>query len=154
MSVTSSGVREHNRAIVEQYMACRGTARLRRHELFAEHGEGGLWTSDTGNPVVTRGREQLGEHAKWSLKCFPDWRWINVRIFTTDDPNFIWVECDGEGAIRFEGYAEGHYHNHFMHSFEFDNGLIVRQREFMNPVQQYRALGIPVPEIRRVGMPT
>ena len=154
MNTTDSRVSVHNRAVVEQYMACAGPARLHRHELFAENGEGGLWTTDTGEPVVTRGRDRLGEHAIWSLKCFPDWKWYNVRIFETDDPNFFWVECDGEGTIRFEGYPDGHYSNHFLHSFEFEHGLITRQREFMNPVQQYKALGIPIAKILRAGIPT
>ena len=150
----ASEVRSHNRAIVEQYMKTLGQDRLRRHELFTEDGVGGLWTTDTGSPVATHGRDRLGEHAVWSLKCFPDWEWFNVRIFETDDPNHFWVECDGRGKIRFGDYPEGLYENHFLHSFEFEDGKIKRQREFMNPFQQLRALGIPVPEIKRTGIPT
>jgi len=150
----ASEQRRHNRAIVEQYMKTLGQDRLRRHELFTEDGVGGLWTTDTGSPVATHGRDRLGEHAVWSLKCFPDWEWFNVRIFETDDPNHFWVECDGRGKIRFGDYPEGLYENHFLHSFEFEDGKIKRQREFMNPFQQLRALGIPVPEIKRTGIPT
>ncbi|MEU6409357.1 PhzA/PhzB family protein [Microbispora sp. NPDC046933] len=147
-------LRKINRATVEQYMNTRGEERLRRHLLFTEDGVGGLWTNDTGQPIAIRGRDRLAEHAVWSLKCFPDWVWTNVQIFETDDPNFFWVECDGEGAIRFPGYPEGHYSNHFLHSFQLENGKIKLQREFMNPFEQLRALSIPVPEIRREGIPT
>ncbi|KAA9374231.1 phenazine biosynthesis protein [Microbispora cellulosiformans] len=147
-------LRKINRATVEQYMNTRGEDRLRRHLLFTEDGVGGLWTNDTGEPIAIRGRDRLGEHAVWSLKCFPDWVWFNIQIFETDDPNFFWVECDGEGAIRFPGYPEGHYRNHFLHSFQLENGKIKLQREFMNPFEQLRALNIPVPEIKREGIPT
>ncbi|MGI5159901.1 PhzA/PhzB family protein [Microbispora sp. CA-102843] len=147
-------LRKINRATVEKYMNTRGEDRLRRHLLFTEDGVGGLWTNDTGQPIAIRGRDRLGEHAVWSLKCFPDWVWTHVQIFETDDPNFFWVECDGEGAIRFPGYPEGHYRNHFLHSFQLENGKIKLQREFMNPFEQLRALSIPVPEIRREGIPT
>lgn len=147
-------LRKINRATVEQYMNTRGEDRLRRHLLFTEDGVGGLWTNDTGQPIAIRGRDRLGEHAVWSLKCFPDWVWTNIQIFETDDPNFFWVECDGEGAICFPGYPEGHYRNHFLHSFQLENGKIKLQREFMNPFEQLRALNIPVPEIRREGIPT
>ncbi|AQZ63402.1 phenazine biosynthesis protein [[Actinomadura] parvosata subsp. kistnae] len=147
-------LRKKNRATVEKYMNTRGEERLRRHLLFTEDGTGGLWTNDTGEPIVIRGRDRLAEHAVWSLRCFPDWVWYNVQIFETGDPGFFWVECDGEGAIRFPGYPEGHYRNHFLHSFQLEDGLIRRQREFMNPNEQLRALGIPVPEIRREGIPT
>ncbi|MGW0423372.1 PhzA/PhzB family protein [Streptomyces sp. NPDC003015] len=147
-------IREHNRAIVAQYMNTRGQDRLERHLLFTEDGTGGLWTTETGEPIVINGRDRLGEHAVWSLKCFPDWVWTNVEIFDTQDPDRFWVECDGEGQILFPGYAPGHYRNHFLHSFLFENGKIKQQREFMNPCQQFRALGIDVPAVRRDGIPT
>jgi phenazine biosynthesis protein len=147
-------LRKVNRATVEKYMNTKGEERLRRHLLFTEDGIGGLWTNDTGQPIVIRGRDRLAVHAVWSLKCFPDWVWYNIQIFETQDPNFFWVECDGHGSIRFAGYPEGYYENHFLHSFLLDNGKIRQQREFMNPFEQLRALGIPVPEIRREGIPT
>ncbi|ALS13036.1 phenazine biosynthesis protein [Pseudomonas aeruginosa] len=87
-----------------------------------------------GSPIVIRGKDKLAEHAVWSLKCFPDWEWYNINIFGTDDPNHFWVECDGHGKILFPGYPEGYYENHFLHSFEL--------------------VSIPVPEIKREGIPT
>ncbi|MEU9375747.1 PhzA/PhzB family protein [Streptomyces sp. NPDC048255] len=147
-------LRRINRATVETYMHTTGQDRLERHLLFVEDGEGGLWTADTPGPIAIRGRERLAEHAVWSLKCFPDWVWFNIQIFETQDPNRFWVECDGEGAIRFPGYEDGHYKNHFLHSFLLDGGKIVQNREFMNPFNQLRALGIEVPVVRREGIPT
>ncbi len=132
-------LREKNRATVEKYMNTKGQDRLRRHELFVEDGCGGLWTTDTGSPIVIRGKDKLAEHAVWSLKCFPDWEWYNIKVFETDDPNHFWVECDGHGKILFPGYPEGYYENHFLHSFELDDGKIKRNREFMNVFQQLRA---------------
>ncbi|GAA0415092.1 PhzA/PhzB family protein [Streptomyces luteireticuli] len=147
-------LRRINRATVEKYMNTKGQDRLKRHELFTEDGSGGLWTTDTGAPIAINGRDRLAEHAVWSLQCFPDWEWYNIKISGTDDPNFFWVECDGHGKIRFAGYPEGYYENHFLHSFELENGKIKQNREFMNPFEQLRALGIPVPEIKREGIPT
>ena len=85
---------------------------------------------------------------------FPDWERTNVEIFDTQDPNRFWVECDGAGEIRYPAYPPGHYRNHFIHSFLFEDGRIKQQREFMNPFQQLRALGIAVPTIDRGGIPT
>jgi hypothetical protein len=146
--------RDRNRAIVETYMNTRGQDRLRRHLLFTEDGVGGLWTSESGEPIAIRGRDRLAEHAVWSLRCFPDWAWINIEIFDTQDPDRFWVECDGEGKIVYPGYPVGHYRNHFLHSFRFEAGKIKLQREFMNPCQQFRALGIAVPHVVREGIPT
>jgi phenazine biosynthesis protein len=152
--MSETELRGRNRAIVAQYMNTRGPDRLTRHLLFTADGTGGLWTTDSGEPIVIRGRDRLAEHGVWSLGCFPDWAWTNVEIFDTQDPDRFWVECDGEGIIRFAGYPDGHYRNHFLHSFRFEAGKIKEQREFMNPCQQFRALGIDVPRIRRVGIPT
>lgn len=146
--------RRLNRKIVDQYMRTHGEARLKRPMLFAEDGIGGLWTTESGNPIVIRGRDRLAAHAVWSLQCFPDWQWSEVQIFDTQDPNWFWVECIGEGAICFPHYPQGHYRNHFIHSFRFENGLIKEQREFMNPCQQFRALGIQVPTVQRDGLPS
>jgi phenazine biosynthesis protein len=147
-------LRSLNRTTVDKYMNTRGQDRLKRHLLFTEDGAGGLWTTDTGEPIVIRGRDRLGDHGVWSLRCFPDWVWTDIQIFETQDPNRFWVECDGEGAIRFPGYPDGHYRNHFLHSFLLDHGRIKLQREFMNPVAQFQALGIEVPRVRREGIPT
>lgn len=145
--------RRLNREVVADYISRQGEGRLTRYQLFAEDGIGGLWTTDTGGPVATRGRDKLKQHGEWSLRIFPDWVWYNVQIFDTQDPGRFWVECDGEGQILFPDYPPGHYRNHFLHSFVLVDGKIVEQREFMNPFEQLRALGIPIPEIKRGGFP-
>jgi hypothetical protein len=147
-------LRHRNRTVVEDYMSRKGRNRLTRYQLFTEDGSAGLWTGDTLKPIVSHGWDKLKAHGEWSLKCFPDWRWINIEIFETQDPNRFWVECDGEGQILFPGYPPGTYRNHFIHSFLLDDGKIVQNREFMNPFNQLRALGIDVPVIKREGIPT
>jgi hypothetical protein len=147
-------LRRINRGVIEDYMSRKGEERLTRYLLFTDDGCGGLWTADTLQPVMAKGREELKAHGVWALKCFPDWCWKNVEIYDTQDPNKFWVECDGEGQILFPGYQEGYYTNHFIHSFWMDNGKIKQNREFMNPFQQLRALGIEVPKINRSGFPS
>jgi phenazine biosynthesis protein len=146
-------LRRRNRAVVEDYMSRRDEGRLTRYQLFTEDGSGGLYTADSP-PVVSRGHDKLKAHGEWSLTIFPDWVWYNVEIYETQDPNRFWVECDGRGNILFPDYPPGFYENHFIHSFLLDNGKIVEQREFMNPFNQLRALGIDVPVVKRAGVPT
>jgi ketosteroid isomerase-like protein len=151
---TDVDLRRRNRAAVADYMSRKGENRLTRYLLFTSDGSAGLYTSDTGEPIVSQGREKLKEHGEWSLRMFPDWEWANVEIFETQDPNMFWVECDGEGQILYPDYPPGHYTNHFIHSFLLEDGKIKQNREFMNPFQQLRALDIEVPKIRRGGIPT
>ncbi|TRX76844.1 NAD(P)/FAD-dependent oxidoreductase [Pseudomonas mangiferae] len=146
-------LRQRNYATVERYMHSLGQDRLTRHHLFQPDGICGLWTTETGKPIKIHGHQSMAEHAAWSLKCLPDWKWYNIRIHPGQDPNIFWVECEGRGEIHFPGYPVGDYHNHFIFSFEMKDGLIARAREFMNPTEQMRALRIPVPVIRREGIP-
>ena len=92
-------LRRINRATVERYMHMKGAERLQRHTLFSEDGCGGNWTTQTGEPLVFQGHESLARLAQWLEQCFPDWEWHNVRIFETDDPNHLLVECDGRGKV-------------------------------------------------------
>jgi hypothetical protein len=148
-------LRSRNRATVVEYMEdIAGERRLRRHRLFTEDGSAGLVTTDTGKPVIMTGMDRLEKHGAWSLKCLPDWEWYNVEIFETQDPNRFWVECDGRGHIIFPAYGKRWYENHFIHFFRLRDGLIVEQREFMNPVRQLQALGLPVPEVDRGDIPS
>jgi ketosteroid isomerase-like protein len=145
--------REINRNVVNDYMSRKGDSRLTRYQLFAEDGVGGLWTADTIEPIVAKGHAALKSHGEWSLKCFPDWEWKNVEIYETQDSHKFWVECDGEGKILFADYPDGYYKNHFIFFFLLENGKIKQSKEFMNPYQQLRALGIPIPEVKRRGLP-
>lgn len=155
MNDTTQAIRSRNRTVVERYLnMISGTSRLMRYQLFTDDAEAGLWTTDSGEPIIMQGKANMKRHGEWSLECFPDWKWYNIRIFTTDNPNHLWVECDGRGTIRLPGYPEGIYENHFLHSFEMRDGLIWRSREFMNPVRQLQALGLEVPTIVRRGIPT
>ncbi|MFW4882163.1 phenazine biosynthesis protein PhzA, partial [Pseudomonas aeruginosa] len=94
--------------------------------LFVEDGCAGNWTTESGEPLVFRGHESLRRLAEWLERCFPDWEWHNVRIFETEDPNHFWVECDGRGKALVPGYPQGYCENHYIHSFELENGRIKR----------------------------
>jgi len=147
-------LRSLNRAVVEDYLSRTGESRLNRYLLFTEDGSAGLYTADTLAPVISVGHEKLKAHGEWSLRMFPDWVWYNIEISETQDPNRFWAECDGRGKILYPAYPPGYYENHFIHSFLLDDGKIVQQREFMNPFNQLRALGIDIPVINRGGIPT
>ncbi|MFK0255119.1 PhzA/PhzB family protein [Streptomyces sp. NPDC090445] len=146
-------LRRRNRETVKAYMKAQGHDQLRRPALFTEDGSEGLWTTDTGEPLIAHGRQRLARQAAWIVSRFPDWHWDNVRIFETQDPDHFWVECDGRGTILYPGYPDGYYEDHFIFSFLLDHGKIRQGRAFTNPYRQLRALGVAVPLIRRTGVP-
>ncbi|MFE3253418.1 PhzA/PhzB family protein [Streptomyces sp. NPDC059209] len=147
-------LRARNRRAVERYMETGAEARSRRHLLYTEDGTASLFNTDIGRPIVVTGREKLERHGVLSLEVLPDWRWIDVCIYETQDPAVIWVECDGEGTIRFPGYPEGRYRNHFIHGFTLSDGRIAASREYTNPIEHMRALSIETPHIKRDWIPS
>lgn len=90
-------LRQKNWATVEKYMNTTGQDRLKRHLLFTDDGVGGLWTNDTGKPIVINGKDRLAAHAVWSLECFPDWVWTNIQIFETQDRTSSGWSATGSG---------------------------------------------------------
>ncbi|MFG2503218.1 PhzA/PhzB family protein [Streptomyces sp. NPDC048441] len=147
-------LRARNRLAVERYMETGAEARLRRHNLYAEDGTASLFYTDIGKPITVQGRDNLERHGELSLEVLPDWQWIDVHIYETQDPAVIWVECDGEGTIRFPGYPEGRYRNHFIHGFTLSDGRIVSSREYTNPIEHMGALGMETPRIKRDWIPS
>ncbi|MDD6373082.1 MAG: PhzA/PhzB family protein [Bifidobacteriaceae bacterium] len=145
---SDDATRAANYATVDMFLhSGHGDALLRRHELFTEDAVSGLWTSDTGSPAYAQGRDSIAAYDVWSSEHFPDWEWSGIRIWHTDDPNWLWAEADGHGTLALPGHDPVHYENHFIYSFEMRNGLIAREREFMNPIVEMKALGLPTPTI-------
>lgn len=147
-------LRARNRQSVERYMETGAEARLSRYTLYTEDGTASLFYTDVGRPIVVKGRENLKRHGELSLQVLPDWRWIDVHIYQTQEPGVVWVECDGEGTIRFPGYPEGTYRNHFVHGFTLRDGRIVSSREYTNPIEHMRSLSIETPHIERDWIPS
>ncbi|MER7705290.1 PhzA/PhzB family protein [Kitasatospora sp. NPDC097605] len=147
-------LRARNRRAVERYLETGPQARLSRYTLYTEDGTAALFYTDIGRPIVVTGREKLKRHNELSLEVLPDWQWSDVRLYETQDPDLIMVECDGEGTIRFPGYPEGRYRNHFIHGFSLRDGLIAASREYTNPIEHMKSLGIRTPHIRRDWIPT
>lgn len=51
------------------------------------------------------------------------------------------------GHTDLPGHDSVQYTNHFLYCFDMRDGLIVREREFMNPVVEMKALGLATPTI-------
>ncbi|WP_419999731.1 PhzA/PhzB family protein [Streptomyces boninensis] len=143
-----------NRHVVERYLRSDRDSRLRRHTLYTEDGTTALFYTDIGRPIVVSGRENLKRHGELALEVLPDWQWSDVHLYETQDPSVIWVECEGEGTIRFPGYTEGHYRNHFILRFTLRDGRISSSREYSNPLEHMKSLGIATPRIQRDWIPS
>ncbi|RWI57097.1 MAG: phenazine biosynthesis protein [Mesorhizobium sp.] len=114
-------LRARNRSVVEDYMKREGAERLTRYMLYTEDGTGGLHTGLDGEPQLATGRTALKEWCERVGKIFPDWKFTNIAIFDTQDPNQFRVECDGKENMKHPNIENGYYRNHFVHSFYIEN---------------------------------
>jgi ketosteroid isomerase-like protein len=62
------------------------------------------------------------------------------RIYTTEDPNFIFVTCTGDLDLQ-DGST---YSNEYIFTFKFADGKITEHSEFCNPILMAKAFGIPL----------
>lgn len=141
-------LRLKNLATVKKYLKMSGS-RLDRHKLFTDDCIWGRGFTEAGDTEQIKGSANLAKTDEWNTRCFPDWKWTNIIIFQTQDPNYFWAECDGSGQAIFPGYPPTVHSAHFLHSFEMDNGKIKVYREFFNPVKELLDFGYKVPQLKR-----
>jgi phenazine biosynthesis protein len=142
-------VRMKNLAAVKAYFQLQEAARAARHTLFVDDCTWGLAYSETGGPQIVSGIDELKRMDERNVSRFPDWKWTDVRIFHTQDPNYFWVECYGSGQALFPDYPPVIHSAHFVHSFEMTDGKIKHYREFFNPIKELKDFGLEVPVLKR-----
>jgi len=148
-STEIDNLRRLNQATVEKFLHQEWE---KQWELFAEDGSVGLETPENCKPEEFRvqGIKNLKPHFEGMSKVFPEWKFTNLKIYQTQDPNQFWVECDGGGRVIFPAYPKATHHScHFILSFLMEKGKIKQWREFMNPCKEMLDVGIEVPIIKR-----
>jgi hypothetical protein len=141
-------LRQLNLATVEKYMNMNGP-RLNRYKLFTDDCQIISPFTEYGEPETFSGIEQVAQRDKDTTEIFPDWTWSNVKIFQTQDLNYFWVECDGGGQAFLPGHPPAHHSDHFIHSFQMENGKIKVYREFRNPVKELMDFGLEIPHLKK-----
>lgn len=147
LSPEDEELRQKNLKTVEYYMTLRGPERrAKRAPLFAENA--GFELTFTAN-CVPFGKTAMEWNTVGDSEMFPDWGFYNAQIYQTQNPSMFFVECDGRGKmiLRDEPESDRIYENHYIISFEMEDGRIKRLREIHNPCCIMRARGIPIPEV-------
>jgi phenazine biosynthesis protein len=147
LSQEAERLRQKNLRTVEYYMTLRGPKRRdKRAPLFAE--DAGFELTFTAACVPFE-KSAMDWNTVGDREMFPDWGFHDSRIYQTQDPNMFFVECDGRGRMILEDDPdpERTYENHYIISFEMEEGKIKRLREIHNPCCLMKALGIPIPAV-------
>ena len=142
----NEGLRRKNLETIEYYMTLRGPERRdKRRPLFTEDAGFELTFTADCVPFGKSFKEwnDVGEQEK-----FPDWGFYNYEIYQTQNPNRIFVECDGRGKmiIDHDTGEESIYENHYIISFDMEDGKIKKIREIHNPCCLMKALSMSIPK--------
>jgi phenazine biosynthesis protein len=144
-SLEEKKARESNQITVEKFFQLHGPARA---ELFAEDGVKELpYAFSDGPDFRWEGKANVKANFEANVDFFPDWKWQNLKIYSTQDPNQFWAEADGSGMINIIGHPKSPYRNHYVFSFKMQDGLIKEFREFNNPLEIMKSLGVPLPKM-------
>jgi len=127
----ADAVRAKNRATVERFF-----------QLPIGPERGALYTDDGIKELVAvdwkwEGKAALDANTNGNMGMFPEWKWFDVRIDGTTNPNKFWVEADGSGKHAIApGSTPVPFGAHYVMSFEMRDGKIYRMREFRVPVER------------------
>jgi phenazine biosynthesis protein len=143
-STAADAIRSKNQATVERFFELHGVERL---ILFAEDAVKKVAFSESDEPTQWVGMAQLRDHFVGNSIGFPDWKYYNVRVYSTQDPNKFFVEADGSGTLILPGdVAPAVYSNHYVDIFVLEHGKIKLYIEHFNPLNTMKALGVPIPK--------
>lgn len=150
LSYEEEEMRLHNIEVCGRYLDVKGPGRnVQRMEFCTDEGIMYLPFSFGRDPrdeeanKVKLSFKKLGEKYEANgFDWFRDWRLSNGVIYTTEDPDFQFIECDGQ-SMRFDDRFEdiGYYQNHYLLPIVFKDGKVDKVYEIMNTYAVYENYG-------------
>lgn len=129
---------EQNRQLAERFFV---TLETQTHEellnIFAPDGVKLMPYAPPGVGDTVNGAQAIYEQFKDMRRLFSSVKFPR-RIYTTEDPNFIFVKCTGDLELK-EG---GKYENNYVYTFKMADGKITEVSEFFNPFLMAKAFGV------------
>ena len=106
-------------------------------EVFAQEGKQLNPYAPAGFPASFKGREAIFKQYSGLTENFGAMKFPK-EIFTTSDPDFLFVKFRGEIEIK----AGGRYENDYLGTFRLKDGKIIEYTEYFNPIVMAKAFGL------------
>jgi ketosteroid isomerase-like protein len=127
-----------NKTVVDQFFIALETQNFGLlKEIFAEDARQLNPYVPEGFPKSFDGREGIYRQYSSLPQLFGQMKFPRT-IYSTEDPDFIFVQFRGQIAIK----AGGVYENDYLGTFRLANGRIVEYTEYFNPIVMAKAFGI------------
>lgn len=134
-SASSEEIRKANRPVVEKFFQL--PISDERVALYADDGLKELKFTDVvgGKDIRWNGMAALKANTDFNKGMFPNLKWHNVHVWSTQDPNYYWVEADASWTrIPAPGADPMTTTRHYMISMQASDGKLTHQREFSVPM--------------------
>jgi len=146
-------LRKKNMATLDKFFNFHvaGTTREERIKLFAD--EAVMQTGFAEPPEQTVGIEAIRKRFHMLAKYFKDYKYYNVKINSTQDPNKFFVEEGGFGIILKPGAPPltPKAPNPHINLMIMEDGKIKLWREYFDQLYAMKLLGVEVPEFLPLG---
>jgi len=96
-----------------------------------------VYAPSIGHPARLSGREEVVRHVNWFLGAVENFRFFDLRVYPSTDPEAAAAEVKAEALIKTTGRT---YRQEYVFFLRAKGGKIAHLREYFDPVRAAKAM--------------
>jgi ketosteroid isomerase-like protein len=100
-----------------------------------------VYAPSIGHPARLSGREEVIRHVTWFLGAVENFRFFDLRVYPSADPEAAVAEVKAEALIKATGRT---YRQEYVFFLRAKGGKIAHLREYFDPVRAAKAMDTPI----------
>jgi uncharacterized protein len=100
-----------------------------------------VYAPSIGHPARLSGREEVVRHVTWFLGAVENFRFFDLRVYPSADPEAAVAEVKAEALIQATGRT---YRQEYVVFLRAKGGKIAHLREYFDPVRAAKAMDTPI----------
>jgi uncharacterized protein len=100
-----------------------------------------VYAPSIGHPARLSGREEVVRHVTWFLGAVENFRFFDLRVYPSADPEAAVAEVKAEALIKATGRL---YRQEYVFFLRAKGGKIAHLREYFDPVRAAKAMNTPI----------
>ena len=100
-----------------------------------------VYAPSIGHPARLSGREEVVRHVTWFLGTVENFRFFDLRVYPSADPEAAVAEVKAEALIKATGRT---YRQEYVFFLRAKGGKIAHLREYFDPVRAAKAMDTPI----------
>jgi ketosteroid isomerase-like protein len=115
-------------------------------QTVADNCEWRVWFLPPEMKAAYFGDEKIGIDI-WSDRSVISYKYIpGAVVYETDDPSVYFTETGGSGISEWQGNGvRGRYRNRYVEFDKFENGVMVKHHEYLNPINKFNSINKSIP---------